>query len=139
MESKEIKPVNLKGSQPWILIEKTDVEAEVLIFWPPDAKSWLIGKDPDAGKDWGQEEKGVTQDEMFRWHHQFNGHELGQTPGDGEAQGSLACCSPWGCEKLDMTWWLNNNNHVLRLSEKMIFIILLFSAHGKHSCQLKLS
>ena len=124
MESKEIEPVNLKGSQPWILTEKTDVEAEVLIFWPPDEKSWLIGKDPDAGKDWGQEKKGVTRDGTVRWHHRFNGHELGQTPGDGEGQGSLACCSPWGCEELGMTWWLTNN--VLRLTEKWFLLYCYF-------------
>ena len=71
--------------------------------------SWFIGKDPDAGKDWRQKEKGATGDEMVGWHHQFNRHELGQTPGDGEEQGSLACCSPWGHKELDMTWQLNNN------------------------------
>ena len=81
------------GNQHWIYTGRTDAEAPIL--WPPDAKSQLIGEDPDAGKDWGQEEKGVTEDEMVGWHHQLNGHEFEQTPGDGEGQESLACCNPW--------------------------------------------
>ena len=107
---KEIKPVNPKGNQPWIFILRTDAEAEAPILWPPDEKSWLIGEDPDAGKDWGQEEKGATEDEMVGWHHQLNGHEFEQTLGDGEGQGSLVCCSPWGCKEPYMTERLNNNN-----------------------------
>ena len=94
LDFKEIKPVNPKGNHPWIFIGRTDVEAEALIFWPPDAKSWLIGKDPDAGKDWGQEEKGTTENEVAGWHHWLNGHESEQTPGDSGRQGGLACCSP---------------------------------------------
>ena len=86
--------VTAKGNQSWIFIGGTDAEAPIL--WLPDAKSWLIGKDLDAGKDWRQEEKGMTQDEMVGWHHRLNGHEFEQAPGDGEGQGSLACCSPWG-------------------------------------------
>ena len=97
-----------KGNQSWI-IGKTDAEAEAPVLWPPDAKSWLIRKAPDAGKDWRQEEKGMTEDEMAGWHHRLNGHEFKQAQGDGEGQGNLACCSPWGCKKLDMTEWLNNN------------------------------
>ena len=93
--SKEIRPVNLKRNQPWILFGRTNAEAEAPIFRPPDMNSWLIGKDPDAGKGWRQKEKRVTEDEVG-WHHQLNVHELGQTPGDGEGQGSLVCCSPWG-------------------------------------------
>ena len=104
--SKEIKPINAKGNQPWIFIGRTDAEA--LIFWPPDVKSWLIGKDPDAGKDWKQEKKGVTEDKMVGWHHWLNGHEFPQTPGDGEEQGSLVCCSPWDHKELGTTLWLNN-------------------------------
>ena len=96
LDCKEIKSVNPKGNQPWICIGRTDAEAEVPILWPPDVKNWLIGKDPDAGKDRGQEEKGITEDEMVAWHHWLNGHESEQTPGDSEGQGSLACCSPWG-------------------------------------------
>ena len=101
--------VHPKGNHSWIFIRRTDAEAETPILWPPDAKSWLIGKDPDAGKDWRQEEKGMTEDEMVGWHHWFNGHEFEQTPGNGEGQGSLACCSPWGRKELDMTEQLNNN------------------------------
>ena len=82
--SKEIKPVNPKRNKSWIFIGKTDAEAKTPILWPLDVKSWLIGKDPDAGKDWGQEEKGMTEDEMVGWHHRLNGHEFEQTLGDGE-------------------------------------------------------
>ena len=96
LDCKEIKPVNPKGNQSWIYIGRTDAEAEAPILWLPDAKSWLIRKDPDAGKDWGQEKKGVTEDEMVGWYHWLNGHECEQTAGDGEGLGSLACCSPWG-------------------------------------------
>ena len=95
--------VHPKGNQSWIFIGKTDAEAEALMLWPPDAKSWLIRKDPDAGKDWGQEEKGATEDEMVGRHRWVNGLEFEQTPGDGEGQGSLACCSPRGRKELDTT------------------------------------
>ena len=84
-----------------------DVEAETPILWPPDMKSWLIWKDPDARKDWGQEEKGTMEDEMVRWHHWVNGHGFGWTPRVGDRQGGLACCSSWGCKELDTTEWLN--------------------------------
>ena len=104
---KEIKPVNPKGNQPWVFIGRTDVEAEAPIICPPDAKSWLIRKDPDAGKDWRQEQKGTTEYEMVGWHHQLNGHEFEQARGVGDGQGSLACCSPWSHKELDMTKWLN--------------------------------
>ena len=97
LSCKKTKPVSLKGNQPWIFIESTDVEAEAPILWPPDMKSQLIGKDPDDGKDWRWEAKGMTEDEMVGWHHQLNGHQFEQALGDGEGQGSLACCSPWGC------------------------------------------
>ena len=92
---KEIKPVNPKGNQPWLFIGRTDAEVEAPILWPPDVKSWLIGKDPYAGKDWGQEEKGATEDEMAGWHHRFHGLGFEQTLGDGDGQGGLECCSPW--------------------------------------------
>ena len=85
-DSKEIKLVNPKGNQPWIFIGRTDTEAEAPIFWLPDVKNWLICKDPDAGKNWGQEEKGATEDEMVGWHHWLNGHEFEQTLGDSEGQ-----------------------------------------------------
>ena len=98
---KKIKPVNPKGNQSWIFIEKTD--AKFPLLWPPDAKSCLIGKDPDAGKDWRQKEKGMTEDEMVGWHHPPDGQEFEQAPGDDEGQGSLVCCSPWGCQRPDIT------------------------------------
>ena len=107
LDCKEIQPVHPKGNQPWIVIGRTDAEAEAPILWRPDAKSWLTGKVPDAGKDWRWEEKGSTEDEMVVWYHQLNGHEFEQALGDGEGQGSLVCCSSWGRKKLDMTEWLN--------------------------------
>ena len=100
LDCKETKPVTPKGNQPWIFIGRTDAEASKL--WPPDAKSWLTGKDSNAGKDWGQEEKGTTENDMVGWHHWLNGHEFEQTPGDSEEQGSLACCSPQGHKESDM-------------------------------------
>ena len=108
LDCKEIKPVYPKGDQPWIFTERTYAEAEAPILWPHDVKSWLIGKDPDAGKIWGQEEKGATEDEMVRWHHRLNGHELGHTPVDSEGQGSLACCTSWGCKGLNTAEELNS-------------------------------
>ena len=95
LDCKEIQPVNPKGNQPWIFIGRIDAKSEAPILWPPDANNQLIGKDPDAEKDWRQEEKGKTEDEMVEW-HQLNGHELGQTLGDSDRQGGLQCCSPWG-------------------------------------------
>ena len=109
MDCKEIKPVKPKGNQSRIFIGRTDAEAEAPILWPPDAKSQLTGKDPDAGKDRRQEEKEATKDEMVGWHHQLNGHEFEQTLGYSEGQGSLACCSSWDCKQSDMTEQLNNN------------------------------
>ena len=110
LDSKEIKPVNPKGNQPWIFVGRTNAEAEAPILWPPGAKNWLIGKDSDAGKGGGQEKKGTTEDEMVGWHHQLNRCESEQTPRDGEGQGSLVCCSPWSCKELDMSEQLNNSN-----------------------------
>ena len=108
VDYKEIKPVNLKVNQHWILIGKTNAEVEAPVLWPLDAKSPLIGKDSDAGGDWRQE-KGETEDEMAGWYHWFNGHGLGQTLRSDEGLGSLVCCSALICKELDMTWWLNNN------------------------------
>ena len=102
-DCKEIQPVNPKGDQSWIFIGRTDAEAETPILWPPDAKNWLIRKDPNAGKDWRQEEKGMREDEMAGWHHWLNGHDSEQTPWVGDGQGRLASCSPWGCKESDMT------------------------------------
>ena len=117
LDWKEIKPVNPKGNQPWIFIRRTDAEAETPVLWPPDAKSWLTGKDLDAaGKVWRQEEKGMTEDEMVGWHHQLNGHEFEQALEVGDGQGSLAGCSPWSHKS--RTWlrdWTeltpNNNDY----------------------------
>ena len=105
LDCKKIKSVNCKGNQPWIFIRRTDAEAETPILWPPDAKSQLIGKDPDAGKDWGQEEKGATEDKMVGWDHQLNGYQFEQTPGGCEGQGSLVCCSPWGHNWTQLSNW----------------------------------
>ena len=96
-----------KGDQSWVFIGRTDVEAETPVLWPPDTKSWLTGKDPDAGKDWGQEEKGTKEDEMVGWHHRLKGHGFGWTVGAGDGQGGLACYSSWGCKESDTTEWLN--------------------------------
>ena len=92
LDCKEIEPVHPKGDQPWVFIGRTDVEAETPVLWTPDVKSWLIWKDPDAGKDWGQEEKGTTEDEMVGWHHQLNGHGFGWTLEVDDGQGGLECC-----------------------------------------------
>ena len=102
LDSKEITPVNLEGNQSWTLIGRTDAEAEALVFWSSDANRWLIGKVPDAGKDWGQKEKKASEDEMSGWHHRWKGHKNGQMSGDGEGQGSLACCNPWLNNKILM-------------------------------------
>ena len=102
-DCKEIQSVHPKGDQSWIFIGRTDVEAEAPILWPPDGKSWLIGKDPDAGKDVGQEEKGITEDEMIGWHHWLNGHGFGWTLRVGDGQGGLVCCGSWGHKESDTT------------------------------------
>ena len=107
LDWKKIQPVHPKGDQSCIFIGRTDAEIEAPILWPPDGKNWFIGKDPDAGKDWRQEEKGMTESEIVGWHHQLDGHEFKQAPGVGDRQGSLACCSPWSCKELDVTDCLN--------------------------------
>ena len=128
LDCKEIQPVHPKGNRSWIFIGRIDSEAETLIRWPLHAKSWLIGKDPDARKDWGKE-KGMTEDEMIGWHHQLSGLKFEQGLGVGDGQGGLACCSPWGHKELDMTEWLNWTE----LSEKgvliykMIIVIFFYS------------
>ena len=107
LDCKEIQSVHPKGDQSWVFIGRTDVDTEPPIFWPPDVKSWLIGKDPDAGTDWGQEEKGTTEDEMVGWHHRLDRHGFGWTPGVGDGQGGLMWCGSWGRKESDMTEQLN--------------------------------
>ena len=107
LDYKETQPVHPKGNQTWIFIGRTDAEAEAPILWTPEWKNWLTGKDPDAGKEWRQEEKGTREDEMVWWHHQPDGHEFEQVLGVDEGQGSLACCSPWGRKESDTTEQLN--------------------------------
>ena len=107
LDCKEIQPFHPKGDQSWIFIGRTDAEAETPVLWSLDVKNWLIGKDSDAGKNWGQEEKGMTEDEMVGWHHQLNRHEFEQVLGVSDGQGSLVCCSPWGRKESDTTEQLN--------------------------------
>ena len=107
LDCKEIQPVHSEGNQSWVFIGRTDAKAETPIVWPPHVKSWLIGKDPDAGKGWGQEEKGMTEDEMAGWHHRLDGHEFEWTPGVGDGQGGLACYDSWGRRESDTTERLN--------------------------------
>ena len=107
LDCKEIKPINPKGNQSWIFIGRIDAEVEAPILWPPDVKNWLIGKDPDAGKDWRQEEKVMTEDEMVLWHHWLDRHEFEKALVVGDGQENLVCCSPWGRKDLDATEWLN--------------------------------
>ena len=113
LDSKEIKSVHPKGNQPWLFIERTDAELEAPILWPHDVKSWLIGKDPGAGKNRGQEEKGTTEDEMVGWHHRLNGPEFEQALADCEVQGSLACLQSMGSQRVRHDWTTNFNMHKL--------------------------
>ena len=137
LDCKEIQPVNLKENQSWIFIRKTDAEAETPILWPPDGKNWLTGKDPDAGKDWGQKEKGMTEDEVVGWHHWLDGHEFDQAPGVGDGQGSLACYSPWDHKQSDTTelnWTEDTSSEKCRLSirySKTSQLISLISRNQK--------
>ena len=106
LDCKEIQPVHSEGDQPWDFFGRNDAKAETSVLWPPHVKSWLIGKDSNAGRDWGQVEKGTTEDEMAGWHHWLDGRESEWTPGVGDGQGGLVCCDSWGCKELDMTEWL---------------------------------
>ena len=133
-DCKEIQPVHPKGNQSWVFIGRTDAEAEAPILWPLEVKNWLIWKDPDAGKEWMQEEKGMTEDKMVGSHHQLNGHEFEWTPGVGDGQGGLACCNSWGHKESDMTEWLNwtelkayNKKSHITVSIKPIWSIYIFS------------
>ena len=107
LDCKEIQPVHSKGDQSWVFFGRNDAKAETPVLWPPDAKRWLIGKDSDAGRDWGQEKKGTAEDEMAGWHHRLNGHEFEWTLGVDDGQGGLVCCNSWGRKELDTTERLN--------------------------------
>ena len=124
LNSEEIQPVHPEGDQPWVFFGGNDAKAETPVLWPPHAKSWLIGKDSDTGRDWGQEEKVKTENEMAGWHHRLDGSEFEWTPGVGDGQGGLACCSPWGHKESDTTEQLN-------WTELRIYFILYssFSSH----------
>ena len=124
LDCKEIQPVDPKGDQFWVFIGRTDAEAETPILWPPDAKSWLIWKDPDAGKDWGQEEMETTEDEMAEWHRRLNAHEFKWTLGVGDGQGGLVCCTSWGHKESDTTERLNWTDVVSRCA--VIQALLLY-------------
>ena len=132
---KEIQPIHPKRDQSWVFTGRTDAEAETPILWPPHTKSWLVGKDPDAGRDWGQEEKGMTENEMAGWHHQLDGHEFEQTLGVGDGQGGLVCCNSWGHKESDMTeqlnWtelnWNSRGKHFMMHKIQMIMLCTLNS------------
>ena len=137
MDCKEIKPVNPERNQSWIFIGRTDDETAVPILWPPNAKNRLIARDPDAGKDWRQEEKGMTEDEMVGWYHRLDGHEFEQAPGVGDGQGSLVCCRPWGhkgwtqlCDWTELNWTIciMNLNQSTSEAESGIVITKSFNA-----------
>ena len=136
LDCKEIQPDHSEGDQPWDLFGRNDAKAETPVLWPPHAKSWLIGKDSDAGRDWGQEEKGTTEDEMAGWHHWLDGLECEWTPGVGDGQGGLACCDSWGLKESDTTEQLNwtELNWTLTMcqafSERLAHII---SVNPRHS------
>ena len=131
LDCKDIHPVHPKGDQSWVFIGRTDVEAENPILWPPDVKSWLIWKDRDAGKNWGQEEKGTTEDEMVGWHRWLSGHEFGWTLGVGDGQGGLVCCSPWGCKVSDMTEQLNWTELLF-----LKWLLLMYVIHSTSDLQM---
>ena len=126
LDCKEIQPVHPKGDQSWVFLGRNDAKAETPVLWPPDAESWRIGKDSDAGRDWGQEEKGTTEDEMAGWHHQLDGCEFEWTLGVGDGQGGLACCDSWSRKELDTTErlnWTELNIWLLLIWNKKILIL----------------
>ena len=137
LDCKEIQLVHPRGNQSWIFIGRTDAEAETPILWSPDAKRWLTGKDPDAGKDWRREEKGMTEDEMVGWHHCFYGHESEQAPEVGDGQGSLACCSPWGLKESDPTEQMSwaERIHYCRFCT-LQSLLPVYHLYGRCSCSV---
>ena len=128
LSCKEIQPFHSKGDQSWVLLGRTDTKVEIPILWPPDVKTWLIGKDSDAGRDWGQEEKGTTEDEMTGWHYQLDGRESKWTPGVGDGQGGLACCNSWGLRVghdwvTELNWteiWFNQDYNIFLLHKDIV-------------------
>ena len=133
LDCKEIQPVHPKGNQSWIFIGRTDTKAEAPILWPLDVKSWFIGKDLEAGKDWRQEEKGMTKDEMVGWHHQLNGHKFELTPGDAEGQGSLARCSSW----VTKSWtWFSDWTTMLPIEQQPLLVLNSLSLDLKGPCEM---
>ena len=144
LDCKEIQPVNLKGNQSWIVSGRTDTEAETPILQPPDVKNWLLGKNPDAGKDWRKEEKRMTDDEMVGWHHWLDVHEFEQPLGISDGQGSLVCCSPWSIKESDTTKWLNklltilkNQSYLSTSNTKIISYMLKFKCKNQNYNILK--
>ena len=136
LDWKEIQWVYPKRNQSWLFIGRTDVEAQTWILWPTDAKNWLTGKDPDAGQDWRQEKKGMTEDEMVRWHHWLYGRKFEQALEFGNGQGILACCSPWGRKQSDMTEWLNRTLHPKNsyVEETTLIFTSEYDCFGRLSC-----
>ena len=132
LDCKEIQPVHPKGDQSWVFFGRNDAKAETPILWPPHATSWLIGKDSDAGRDWGQEEKGMTEDEMAGWLHRLDAHEFGWSPGIGDGQGGLARCSSWGFEELNMTEWLNWTELIGVMSYLFYNFIITYFFYNKY-------
>ena len=128
LDCKEIQPVHSEGDGSRVFFGRNDAKAETPVLWPPHAKSWLIGKDSDAGRDCGQEEKGMTEDEMAGWHHQLDGREFEWTPGFGDGQGGLPCCNSWGCRELDMTERLNWTEYFRYNSLNILYTIPLSNA-----------
>ena len=144
LDCKEIQPVHSEGDQPWDFFGRNDANAETPVLWPPHAKSWLIGKDSDAGRDWGQEKKGTTEDEMAGWHHWRDGHESEWTLGVGDGQGGLACYDSWGRKELDTTEQLNWTEHISEEKDELYFVdylvyncpLTLNIIEGPYFCQL---
>ena len=130
LDCKDIKPINPKGNQHWIFIGRTDVEAKTPILWPPVKKNWLIGKEPNAGKDWRWEEKGKTEDEIVGWNHQLDGHEFEQTLGNKWRTWNTVCCSPWGHKESNTAELLNNNNN--KIHAVLVFIWKILKTHCMH-------